>query len=134
MNTHLLNKAKKRQKDPCAYPERKKILLIDDDKWIRLFFKSFSNEEDCCLITLETAEQGLKKLEEQEFDIIAVDQDLLGMSGLEFLVRIQESHPHAIRILIIEPQDRDLVSFAKNSGIQGFMEKSNIKLPLYFFN
>ena len=89
MNTHFLSRSRRSQKEPCAYPASKKILLIDDDKWIRLFFKSFAKEENCCLIILETAEQGLEKLNEQEFNAIVVDHDLPGMSGLEFLIRIQ---------------------------------------------
>jgi len=134
MLTHFYDKYCHFHKEPCTCPESKKILLINGDKWIKLFFQVYAKEQKCSLMILDTAEQGLELLNEQDFDAIVVDQDLPGMSGLEFLVKIHENHPHATRILIVDSGETELVSLAKILGIQSFMEKSDLKLPLYLFN
>ena len=53
-----------------------KILLIDDDEWIRDSLRLFFEAERCQLLTLETAEEGLVALRENTYDIIIVDYKL----------------------------------------------------------
>ena len=50
-----------------------KMLLIDDDAWIRDSLSIFFESEGCHLKALETAEEGLKALKKQPYDIIIVD-------------------------------------------------------------
>lgn len=50
-----------------------KILLVDDDEWIRGSLQLFFEAEGCQLIALETAEEGLAALREDTYDIIIVD-------------------------------------------------------------
>ena len=50
-----------------------KILLIDDDHWIRDSLRIFFEAEGCHLLALETAEEGIAALEEDTYDIIIVD-------------------------------------------------------------
>ena len=100
-----------------------KILLIDDDEWIRDSLSLFFEGEGCRLLALESAEQGMEALKGQAYDIIIADYRLPGMDGLEFLKRIQETHPHAMKILITAYRDEVLVSEAIRAGIQDFIEK-----------
>ena len=51
------------------------------------------------------------------------DYRLPGMDGLEFLKRIQKTHPHATRILITAYKDAKVVSEAIRIGIHDFIEK-----------
>jgi DNA-binding NtrC family response regulator len=100
-----------------------KIVLIDDDEWIRDSLSLFFEGEGCRLLALETAEEAIKELKGQEYDIMIVDYRLPGMDGLEFLKRIQETHPHAIKILITAYKDAKVVSEAIRMGIHDFIEK-----------
>ena len=77
-----------------------KILLIDDDEWIRDSLRLFFEAEGCPLLALETAEEGLVALWENTYDIIIVDYKLPGLNGIEFLKRIRFAHSDAIKILI----------------------------------
>ena len=70
-----------------------KILLVDDDRWIRHSLTLFFEGEGCHLVTCETAEEALEALRHQNYDIILTDYKLPGMDGLEFLKRVQESYP-----------------------------------------
>ena len=90
--------------------ENIKILLIDDDEWIRDSMSLFFESEECNLLALETAEQGLKILKNENHDIIIVDYRLPDMDGLEFFRRIHESHSNAFKILITAYGSKELLS------------------------
>ncbi len=100
-----------------------KILLIDDDEWIRDSLALYFEGEGCHLQALETAEEGIEALKKQEYGIIITDYRLPGMDGLEFLKRIQDSHPNAMKILITAYRDEDIVSKANRMGIHDFIDK-----------
>lgn len=100
-----------------------KILLIDDDEWIRDSLGLYFEDEGCQLLALETAEEGIEALKKQNYDIIVTDYRLPGMDGLEFLKRIQDSHPQAIKILITAYGSEEVVSKAMRIGIHDFIDK-----------
>jgi DNA-binding NtrC family response regulator len=100
-----------------------KILLIDDDEWIRDSLCLLFEAEGCELLALETAEEGLKALHHQKYDIIISDYKLPGMDGLEFLKQVQISHPNAVRIMITAYINESLVSEGKKIGVQDFIAK-----------
>ena len=100
-----------------------KILLIDDDEWIRDSMRLFFEAEGCHLTALETAEEGLEALKKQAFDIIITDYRLPGMDGLGFLKRIHDPHSRSIKILITAYGNHELVAEASKLGVQDFIEK-----------
>ena len=100
-----------------------RILLIDDDEWIRDSLSLYFEGEGCHLIALETAEEGIEALKGQNYDIIIVDYRLPGMDGLEFLKRIQGPCPHTKKVLITAYRSKEVVSKAMKIGIDGFIEK-----------
>lgn len=100
-----------------------KILLIDDDEWIRDSLTLFFESEGCHLKALETAEEGLATLKNENYDIMIVDYRLPDINGLEFFKRIQESHPNAFKILITAYGSKELLSKAKEIGVHDFVEK-----------
>jgi DNA-binding NtrC family response regulator len=100
-----------------------KILLIDDDEWILDSLRIFFEAEGCYVLALETAEEGLTAIRDQTFDLLIVDYKLPGLDGLEFLKRIKDSQPNAIKIMITAYRNQKIVSEAKKLKIQGFIEK-----------
>ena len=100
-----------------------KILLIDDDEWIRDSLNLFFESEGCHITVLETAEEGMEELKERAYDIIIADYRLPGMDGLEFLKQIKESYPEAMKILITAYGSKELVSEAYRIGVRDFIEK-----------
>lgn len=103
--------------------KKMKILLIDDDEWIRDSLNLFFESEGCQITVLETAEEGMEELKEQAYDIIIADYRLPGMDGLEFLKRIKESYPEAMKILITAYGSKEVVLEANKIGVQDFIEK-----------
>ncbi|MBW1910216.1 MAG: response regulator [Deltaproteobacteria bacterium] len=95
--------------DPFDKLKDMKILLIDDDEWIRDSLSIYFESRGCNLKALETA--------------VITDYRLPGMDGLEFLKRIQDSHPNAMKILITAYRSEDVVSKAIRIGINDFIDK-----------
>ena len=100
-----------------------RILLIDDDEWIRDSLSLYFEGEGCHLLALETAEEGIEALKGQNYDIIMVDYRLPGMDGLEFLKRIQKTQSHAMKVFITAYKSKEVFSKAIKIGIDGFIEK-----------
>lgn len=100
-----------------------KTLLVDDDKWIRDSMTLFFEAEGCDLLAVETAEEGLQAIKQQDFDIAIVDYRLPGMDGLEFLKRIHSIHPDTLRILITAYGDNSLFAEALQMGVEDYIAK-----------
>ena len=100
-----------------------KILLIDDDEWIRDSLCLLFENEGCNLSAVESAEEALEVLKLKSFDIIITDYRLPGMDGLEFLSQIQTSCPNIIKILITAYGTDDIYSRAKDVGVEDIIKK-----------
>ena len=98
-----------------------KILIIDDDEWIRDSLRIFF--EGCFVVVLETAEEGLAELKCQAYDLIIVDYKLPGLDGLEFLKRSHDEQSDAMKVLITAYRTNSVVVEARKLKIQGFIEK-----------
>ena len=72
---------------------------------------------------LETAEEGIKAVEQQVYDIVISDYKLPGMDGLEFLRRVKAKLPNAIKILITAYGNYEILKEAKKLGVQNFIPK-----------
>lgn len=103
--------------------KNKKILLVDDDEWIRDSLTLYFDTEGCQMIAVETAEEGMELLKQQGYDIILLDYKLPGIDGLTFSREIQEICPDAIKILITAYKNKKVVSEAMNVGIQDLIDK-----------
>ena len=75
------------------------------------------------MMAVETAEEGMELLKQQGYDIILIDYKLPGMDGLTFSKKIQEMHPDAVKILITAYKTKEVVSEARQIGIQDLIDK-----------
>jgi DNA-binding NtrC family response regulator len=99
------------------------ILLVDDDEWIRDSLSIFFESRGCCLKTVETAEAGLAEMGRQLYDIMIIDYQLPGMSGLDFLRHIQDKYPEILTILISAYGNHEIYHQASEIGIRNIIEK-----------
>jgi len=100
-----------------------KILLIDDDEWIRDSLSFFFEAEGCNLLSFETAEEGMEAVKQQAYDIVISDYKLPGMDGLEFLRRVKEKQPNVLEILITAYANCEILKEAKMMGVKEFIPK-----------
>lgn len=76
------------------------LLIIDDEKNMRLSLEAVMLDEGYTVHAVESAEQGLQLLEKEEVFIVISDARLSGMSGYEFLEKARARWPE-LPILII---------------------------------
>jgi DNA-binding NtrC family response regulator len=76
------------------------LLVVDDEKNMRLSLETIMAEEGYQFRAADSAEQALKMLEQEEFFMVITDARLSGMSGYEFLPKVRTKYPN-IPILMI---------------------------------
>jgi len=116
---------------------KKKLLFVDDDPaMVKVVEKILSNALGPELIDFyeaESGEQGLKKADELQPDIVICDIHLPGMNGFEFCQRIRQSGLAATLILISAyDEDEDYATQAKEMGADAFLIKPIKKGELLF--
>src|SRR5881398_2364873 len=76
------------------------LLVVDDEKNMRLSLEAVMAEEGYEVRAVDSAEQALRLLEQEEFFMIITDARLNGMSGYEFLGQLKQRWP-ALPVLMI---------------------------------
>ena len=80
----------------------KKILIIEDDKFLRELIVRKLNEEDFEVSEAVDGEEGIKKIIEEKPDLILLDLILPGIDGFEVLARMKkESALSSIPVIIL---------------------------------
>ena len=76
-----------------------KILVIEDEKNLRLLYKQDLELDGHAVVTARTAEEGLEKVETEHPDLVVLDIRMPGMDGLEAMGRILDRHPQVPVVL-----------------------------------
>jgi DNA-binding NtrC family response regulator len=109
--------------NPFNKLKRVKTLLVDDDDLIRDALCMAFKNKGCFIRAAESAEEGLKAIKEEQFDIIISDFRLPGINGLDFLRLATVTHPNAVQILITAYRDEYMFSEAVRMGVAEFIQK-----------
>lgn len=100
-----------------------KVLLVEDDQWVRDSLRRFFANENCALMAVETGEDALEIIKDNDCDIIITDYRLPGMDGLEFLKRAQSLNAPFKKILLTAYMTEPVISEAFRLGVHEFIEK-----------
>ncbi len=80
--------------------EKKPILVVDDEKNIRLTMSQSLETLDVSVETAASGEEALQKLRKGSFGLVFLDLKMPGMDGMEVLSSIKKDWPK-IRVIII---------------------------------
>src|ERR1051325_8554893 len=69
------------------------VLVVDDEKNMRLSLKTVLADEDYPVHTVDSAEEALEAMSRDEFLMVITDARLGGMTGYELLSRIRAQKP-----------------------------------------
>lgn len=72
-----------------AHTAPARILAIDDEEAVRVYYQRLLGEEGYKVQTAASAEEGLRLLEQEPYDLILLDLKMPGMDGLEFMQRLR---------------------------------------------
>lgn len=107
--------------------ESKKILIVEDDQFLREFYQELFEEEGFFVDVAVDGETGLKKIKEGDFDLVLLDIMLPKKDGLQILRDLKISPPKSgeSTIVVLTNLGQDAVikqCFAL--GAQGYLIKS----------
>jgi two-component system response regulator HupR/HoxA len=91
------------------------LLIVDDEKDI-LRTLTLTFEEDYEVFAAPSGAEALEILAKEEIALIIADQRMPEMTGVEFLERTIEKHPHIIRMLLTGYTDTAALIQAINAG------------------
>ncbi len=104
-----------------------KILLIDDDVFLRDMYATKFIESGHEVVSIEHADEALRFLaDNNDIDVVLVDMVMPGMSGIEFLQRAGENNLCQEKICIVlsnQGQKAD-IDEAMNAGAQAYIVKA----------
>jgi len=102
-----------------------RILVIDDDPFIRQFVVDSLSLEGYDVATAEDGYAGLRALGEESFDAVILDLMMPGMSGHDVLKRIRESSGYSgVPVVMLTAFDDDTNAWqAWSGGVDYFLGK-----------
>ncbi len=99
------------------------VLVVDDEKNMRLSLRSILAGEGYDMRLVESAEEGLAHLEKEEFFMVITDARLGGMSGYEFLSTACKRWPKTPFLMITAYATPKLAVEAIKSGAIDYLAK-----------
>jgi len=99
-----------------ADPAMHRILIVDDEEIVLVALRETLKREGYAVSTALNANKGLELLSDGAFSVIITDQQMPGMTGLEFLAQVKQIQSDATRILITAVLNLNTVIEAINKG------------------
>jgi len=99
------------------------VIVVDDSPNIRLTIKNVLEDQGYQVVTCETGEAAIQKVQEEIFEAMLLDVKLPGIDGLTALKKIIHIQPALKVIMISGHADLETAVKATRLGIYNFLEK-----------
>ncbi len=99
------------------------VLVVDDEKNMRLSLSTMLNDEGYATRAVESAEAALELLAREDFFMVITDARLSGMSGYDFLARTRSQWPELPVLMITAYATPKLAVEAIKSGAIDYVAK-----------
>jgi DNA-binding NarL/FixJ family response regulator len=111
---------------------RKTVALVEDDRGLReqLLEVLGTDAEIQCLGVFGSAEDGLKEIPRMKPDVVLMDIQLPGMSGIECVAELRRIMPSVNIIMVTVYEDNGRIFKALKAGANGYIVKSRLSADL----
>ncbi len=100
-----------------------RILIVDDEPNVLSSFSSLLKDEGHSVVASASAEEALKRAASQRFDLVLLDIQLPGMSGIDFLKELKSFVSPPLVLVISGQADIPTALEAVRLGAVDFLEK-----------
>jgi CheY-like chemotaxis protein len=106
----------------------KKILFVDDEGDWRFMAAAYLKEFGCEVVTAKNGSEALLVPGEAALDVIILDQNLAGESGVSFIPALKQKHPKAPVILFTGmEQDEATIQKIIKLGADQYLRKGTLE-------
>lgn len=99
------------------------VLIIDDEKIIRMGFRNYLEDRDYKVLEAENGRVGLEVYEKEKPDIVLLDLRMPGINGLDVLAKISETTPEMPVIIVSATGEIDNAIEALRRGAWDYLSK-----------
>ena len=104
-------------------PNRPTVLIIDDDRSMRLTLSMIVQEEGYSVLTAASGEEGLAVAERAPVDVALIDMKMPGISGDEVCLALKRIRPAAEVILVTAHVAAEAAERAMAAGADSIVYK-----------
>jgi DNA-binding NtrC family response regulator len=99
------------------------VLIVDDDAALRLILSDFLSQEGYQILPAKDGREALDLMKKQQVDILLLDINMPGMTGLEVLEKIKELGENPLVIMLSALQEVKLAVRAVKLGAYDYLSK-----------
>ncbi len=100
-----------------------KLLWVDDEIDMLRAHIMFLENKGYMVSTASNGADALERCREEDFDLIFLDENMPGLSGLETLSQMKEMHPNVPIVMITKSEEEDIMNQAIGSKIADYLIK-----------
>lgn len=105
------------------FTEKINILWADDEIDLLKPHIMFLEERGYKLVTANNGATALEKMEEEHFDLVFLDENMPGLTGLETLVQLKNKQPNLPVVMITKSEEESIMEEAIGSKISDYLIK-----------
>jgi DNA-binding NtrC family response regulator len=110
-----------------------RILVIDDELDMLMLLRMIIEENtDCEVETTNNPSEGLKMVNEKDYNLVIADLKMPGMDGMEVFEELKEMRPDIPVIIITAYGSLEIAKEARNKGVADFITKPFRKDTILF--
>jgi PAS domain S-box-containing protein len=103
--------------------ERLRLLLVEDDDDVALMIRKALERADHEVTRCHRADEALRTLAEQKFDLVLLDHHLPDMAGLELVERLAQERGDTPSLMVTAYGDEQLATRALHAGALDYLVK-----------
>ena len=109
-----------------------KVAIVEDDDWIR---ENLASQIDlapgyCCVSRYRTGEEALAGLPSEAPDVVLMDINLPGLSGIECVRRLKALRPSLTILMLTVYEESDQIFDSLRAGASGYLLKRSAEKEL----
>ena len=100
-----------------------RILWADDEIDLLKPHIMFLEQRDCKVDTINNGSEAIDMVKENPYDIVFLDENMPGISGLEALTEIKKASPNIPVIMITKSEEESIMESAIGKNISDYLIK-----------